>query len=45
MSIQKKQKKASKLAEVHRNEIKTKIHWVQETIKSSQESDKESQEA
>ena len=33
------------LVEVHRNEIITEIHWVQETIKSSQESDKESQEA
>ena len=33
------------LAEVHRNEIRTEIHGVQETIKSSQESDKESQEA
>ena len=38
-------KKASMLAEVRRNEIRTEIHWVQETIKSSQESDKERQEA
>ena len=41
----KNQKKVSMLAEVHRNEIRTEIYWVQETIKSSQESDKESQEA